>query len=344
PAPAPAAGAVVIRPLGAPAIKRIAPNVLTLDYMDVTAGGETMANAYFYAANPFAFRKNGMERNPWDSAVQFRDEIIMKKFPADSGVEATYRFRIEGTVPADLAIVIERPDLYTITCNGKSISARKDDWWLDRQFGRIDIASAARVGENLVTIKASPFTVYHELESAYVLGDFALRATDRGFVIVPDPGLKLGKWNEQGHPFYAQGVTYTETFDLAPASILLKDKKGDAREVHRLPGRYCVSLPAWYGSVAKVVVNGKPAGYVSCPPWECDVTDRLKVGQNVIEVTVIGTLKNTLGPHHGKPALGAAWPAAFHVGPNPGPPPGADYSVVGYGLFEPFVLKCSAPR
>ena len=39
------------------------------------------------------------------------------------------------------------------------------------------------------------------------------------------------------------------------------------------------------------------------------------------------------------PALGAAWPASFQKGPNSGPPPGADYSTVAYGLFEPFVLK-----
>jgi hypothetical protein len=42
------------------------------------------------------------------------------------------------------------------------------------------------VGENTVTIKARPFTIYHELEPAYVLGDFALKAVDSGFVIVPD--------------------------------------------------------------------------------------------------------------------------------------------------------------
>ena len=73
-----------------------------------------------------------------------------------------------------------------------------------------------------------------------------------------------------------------------------------------------------------MAVNGKPAGFIDAPPWECDVTKWVKRGQNEVEVTVIGTLKNTLGPHHGKPALGAAWPGSFHVGPNPGPPPGAE--------------------
>jgi hypothetical protein len=60
-----------------------------------------------------------MERNPWDSAVQFKDELIRKTFPAGSGFTASYKFTIEEAVPKDLAIVIERPDLYTITCNGQ---------------------------------------------------------------------------------------------------------------------------------------------------------------------------------------------------------------------------------
>ncbi len=71
-------------------------NVLTLDFVDVTAGGETKKGAYFYKANQFAFAKNGMPRNPWDSSVQFKDELITKTFRADSGFEATYRFTIEG--------------------------------------------------------------------------------------------------------------------------------------------------------------------------------------------------------------------------------------------------------
>jgi hypothetical protein len=103
-------------------------------------------------------------------------------------------------------------------------------------------------------------------------------------------------------------------------------------------------LPDWYGSVAKVVVNGKLAGFIDAPPWDCDVTKWVKRGQNEVVVTVIGTLKNTLGPHHGNPALGAAWPGGFHVGPSPGPPPGTSYSTVAYGLFEPFVLRQVTPQ
>ena len=302
--------------------RRVAPNILTLDYVDVTAGGETRSNTYFYPAQQFVFQKNGMKRNPWDSAVQFKDEIISRKFPPESGFSASYKFTIEGPVPQNLAIVVERPDLYTITCNGQPVNAKPGDWWLDKAFGRIPIASASRIGENVVTIKASPFTVYHELEPAYVLGDFTLKATDQGFVVTPDRPLTLGEWNKAGHPFYASGVAYQQRFDVA-----------------RHEGRFVVALPKWLGSVAKVSVNGKFAGYIDAPPWECDVTKQIKRGDNSVEVIVIGTLKNTLGPHHGNPTLGAAWPSQFQRGPAEGPPPGEQYSTVGYGLFEPFELR-----
>ncbi|MCX7426943.1 MAG: glycosyl hydrolase, partial [Planctomycetia bacterium] len=192
PVAAKAAEATTIRPLGPPKARRVEPNVLTLDYVDITAGGETLKNVYCYTAGQFAFAKNGMERNPWDSAVQLHDQLITKKFAADSGFEATYRFTIEGPVPKPLVVVIERPDLYTITCNGKPVSAAPGQWWLDKVFGKIDLSEAAQTGANAVTLRASPMTIYHELESAYVLGDFALNAADSGFVIVPPRPLDVG--------------------------------------------------------------------------------------------------------------------------------------------------------
>lgn len=489
-------------------VQRLQPNVLTLDYVDITAGGETLRDVYFYRANQFAFVKNGMDRNPWDSAVQLRDQLITRTFPADSGFAASYRFTIEEAVPANLAIVVERTDLYTITCNGRPVSAKPGDWWLDKAFGRIDIARVAKVGENVVTIEARPFTIYHELEPAYVLGDFTLESTDRGFVIAPDKplsilepegslshdvnpdgtmwlsggvgydrgvedrapfvefdlggpvdltALEIWNYNEGhvrdlssrgAHELRVLGSTTGEagsfekelgTFQLARAGVNSPAERFDVRArqvrfvrfevlsnqqgvtypargepadngfvglaevrffagsdrhlegvtIHRVSGElasmgrtanrlvdgsglvgarpgwkrqghpfygagvayrqrfnvdkpkgsYTVSLPNWYGSVAQVNVNGKPAGHIVAPPWECDVTSQIKRGENAIEVVVIGTPKNTLGPHHGGAGLGSAWPGMFQQGPQTGPPAGSAYHTVDYGLFEPFVLK-----
>jgi hypothetical protein len=324
PAERPARQVVVVEGQGDLEVTPLAENVLTLDYVDVTAQGETKKNAYFYQASQFAFAKNGMARDPWDSSVQFKDELISKTFGPDSGLEATYRFVIAEPLPERLSIVIERPDLYTITCNGTEVSVEKDAGWLDKSFGRIDITSVAKVGENAVTIKASPFSIYHELESAYVLGTFRLKPAESGFVVVGEsqPALSLGSWKEQGYPFYAAGVSYSRKFDMA-----------------RPAGQYMVELGKWYGSVAEVLVNGESAGFITCRPWQCDVTKSMKAGINTVEVRVIGTLKNTLGPHHAGTLRGSAWPGSFQKGPENGPPPGSRYDTIDYGLFEPFALQ-----
>ncbi len=204
-------------------IQRIAPNVLTLDFVDITAGGETQKNLYYYRANQLAWQKNGLPRDPWDSAVQYQDELISRTFPPESGFEATYRFTIEGDVPQPLQIVIERPDLYSITCNGTAVTALKDSWWLDKAFGKIDLSTAARPGENEVTLKAQPFTMYHEIAAAFVLGEFSLRSTSAGFAIVPPvaPAITHGL----AHATDIEGVAWMTSgigFQRDPA-----DKKGN---------------------------------------------------------------------------------------------------------------------
>jgi hypothetical protein len=306
---------------GPTAVRRIGPNVLVLDYVDVRAGGESREKTYYYQASQFGFQKNGVERNPWDSAVQFRDELIRRTFPASSGIQATYRFTIKDRVPPDLSAVVERPELYAVTCNGQPVAPAKGQWWLDRAFGKIDIAAAARVGENELTLAASPFTMQHELEPVYLLGGFTLETARSGFVVAGERPLTMGPWKDQGHPFYSHGVAYEERFTIPQPA-----------------GEYRVQLTRWYGSVARVRVNGRSAGAILSAPWWLDVTALLRPGSNVIEVTVVGTLKNTLGPHHGNPSLGTAWPSMFQKAPSPGPPPGGDYSTVGYGMFAPFTL------
>ena len=82
------------------------------------------------------------------------------------------------------------------------------------------------------------------------------------------------------------------------------------------------------------------AGVIAFAPFWLDITDALTAGgPNEVVVSVFGTLKNTLGPFHNKPALGRAWPGGFQQGAKGGRPAGKDYSVVDYGLFEDFKIK-----
>ncbi|MDR1957874.1 MAG: hypothetical protein LBQ54_02325 [Planctomycetaceae bacterium] len=508
----------VYQPVNVPKVKRLEPNVLTLDFVDVQVGKEVRENVYTYEANRWIWEKHGLGRNPWDNSVQFKDRLITKTFPDESGFSATYRFRLDGTVPFPLDIVMERADLYEITCNGKIVTAKEGEWWLDKSFGKVSITTAAQIGENEVTVTAKPMTMWHELEPAYLIGDFSLDTAVQGFVLKPsqtltlkapqnaEPGhssaiegvawmssgvgftsapgiasdrapqltftlpapyrlshlkiwnynetnqltrgvkefavygtsnpatlaegihamtplgtftlvpgsspgpqtleldtrrpyqflvfvifsnhngvtypvaegtdaednafvglseiqfiaddilipdvavkpsselfaasfdrravhlldksglepVELSGWKDQGMPFYSGKVAYTETFDLAEIN---KDCQ------------YVVSLRRWYGSVAKVLVNGQEAGYIGHAPWECDVTKLVKSGKNEVCVEVIGTPKNLLGPHHNGTVRGTAWPGMFQKGPKNGQPSGRHYDLIGYGLFEPFVIK-----
>jgi hypothetical protein len=156
------------------------------------------------------------------------------------------------------------------------------------------------------------------------LGDFGLESTEKGFRLVPAAALGLGPWSEQGRALYPGGVSYSKTFTLsAPDS---------GRE------RIIVRLGEWRGSVAEVKVGGRSSGFIFQAPFELDITDFISSGQNMVSVTVFGTLKNTLGPHHNNPPLGMAWPGMFQKGPIGGYPPGSAYSTVGYGLFQDFKL------
>lgn len=314
-------------PAAPPAVFRDAPNVLTLDHCDIRLGDAVHRNLYFYEAQTRVFQFHGLDRNPWDGAVQFKTDILDRNvFPGDSGFEADFMFEIAegGPYIRTLRLAAERPDLYSVRINGREVAPGPGGWWLDRAIGVYDIGDAVRTGRNIVSLGIRPFTLYAELEPVYILGDFRLEASGRGFRILPPRKLEMGPWKDQGLPFYGGSVRY-ET------ELTLEDESVPGRRVH-------IRLGRWEGSDAQVIVNGLPAGSAAFPPYVCDITDFVKDGVNSVAVVVTGTLKNTLGPHHGRPLRGRARPGDFLMAPDNGPPPGEAYDVLPYGLFEPFRL------
>jgi hypothetical protein len=186
-------------------------------------------------------------------------------------------------------------------------------------------------------------TVFHELEPAYVIGDFSLRAAEKGFAIIPRKSAAASgdgaftAWPAAGMPFYGDEVAYRQTFDVGPGSpgVVGPDPSGC----------YVVRLGEWLGSVAHVAVAGKPAGEIAVPPYELDITEHIRPGSNAVTVTVVGTPRNLLGPHfQGKNWAGSGWPHMYRKGPETGPPPGEQYDVLPYGLHEPFQLERRVPK
>lgn len=311
---------------GEPEIRPESPNVLTIDYCDLRLENKEERDLCFYDAQRKIFEHHGLGRNPWDSAVQYKTNILdLDKFAPDSGFEATYWFTVgQGVDLSSLELVVERPALYQVSVNGQKVEAVHEKWWLDIAFGVFEVGKFSAVGKNKISLKATPFTIFTELEPVYILGNFGLESQEKGFKLIPSSTLRLGSWSEQGRPFYADGVAYAKTLNLDS----LDEEKG----------RYFVKLGRWRGAVAEVRVGEKTAGFIAFEPFELDITDYLSTGANNVGVIVYGTLKNTLGPHHNNPPLGRAWPGSFQRGAEGGYPAGSKYSVVGYGLFEDFKI------
>jgi hypothetical protein len=302
-------------------IKRVAPNAVRIDYCDLTRNGKTEPELYFYKAADQVFKAYGFaEGNPWGTAVQYKSAILDRNhFPPNSGFEATFWFDVaEGVNLPSLEAVVERPKLWHVSINGKAVQAMSGAWWLDREFGVYPIGPQVRAGRNSLKIAASPMSVHNELEPVYIIGDFGAAAQAKGFRLVPSAELKTGCWKDQNLPFYSEAVSYSQRYSLPS-------------------GRYKVVLGNWAGTVAEVKVNGKPAGVIGWQPYEVSLGELVKPGENNVEVLVSGSLKNLLGPHHGKIAPGLVSPWLFRNAPA-AMPPGSNYDQQPYGLMEPFHL------
>ena len=302
------------------AVRRRAPNTLTIDYCDLTLDGKTEKDVYFNVASDKTFKHFGFEANPWDAAVQYKTNIVDRdKFPAGSKVAATYYFDLaDVSLRTGLRAVVERPAIWKVAVNGKPVKPVPGASWLDREFAVYDIAAYVVAGRNAVQVTADPMSVHAEIEPIYITGDFSVEPQASGWKLTAAKKTVVGAWKEQGLPFYSNEVTYSGTYHF-----------------DKVPAKVKVQLGKWGGSVAEVRVNGKSAGVVAWQPYEVNVTPLLQAGANRIEVVVYGTLKNLLGPHHPPINRGLTGPNSFRKAPV-NTPPGAEYDQEPYGLFDEF--------
>ncbi len=297
--------------------------LLTIEFCDLLLDNELTKDLNTYYAADKVYKYYGFKNgNPWNTSVQFKTRTVDRDtFGINTGFTATYHFNIKGSFDfSSFNAIVERPDLWSVLVNGTEVKPEAGKWWLDRQFNVFGIGSLVREGDNTITLKASPMKVHAEIEPVYILGDFSVKPSEKGWTIEPSvKSLTTGSWKEQGMPFYSWGVMYSKEYDVeSPA------------------GTYELELGKWSGTVAEVSVNGQPANVIAFPPYRADVTKSIKPGINKIDVKVIGSLKNLLGPHFNNPAPGLVGPWHFrNVNSYPG---GKDYQLIDYGLFEEFTL------
>ncbi len=299
-------------------------NVLTLDYCDLNLDGKVEKDIYFFNASNKIFKHYGFDGNPWGESVQYKTSIVDRNNFLDKlGFEVSYPFTVDHNLEVKkLQVVIEHPELWQLLINGKKVSPEPSKFWLDRKFGVYSIGQHVVKGNNQITLVAPVMTVYSEVESIYILGDFSLEPQKKGWKLISPKPLQLGSWKGQGYPFYSDKVTYSKTYTIASKSER---------------NHYVIKLLDWNGSVAEVKVNNKFVGVIFSPPYELDIKDYLKEGNNDISVIVSGTLKNLLGPHHFGSGRGSVRPASF-ANANSHIPSGKQYDFIDYGLFQDFML------
>ncbi len=307
---------------GAPTeVMRDSLNVLVLDYCDLWVDTLRRSGLFFARAQDLIWQHHGFEENPWFRGIQFRRQLVeADTFGTTTGFEVSFPFQVLEMPPDErLFLVVEQPDIWQVLVNGSRVEPLSKRTWLDPDFAVYPVRGLVQEGSNEVRIVCRPMSIYAELEPVYLLGDFSLVPMDKGWAVAAPRPLGFGAWSEQGCPFYGHSVTYRKTLELDPGE------------------RARVRLGRWAGTVAEVRVNGQSAGIIAWPPYELDISGLMKSGTNVVEVVVYGSLKNTLGPYHAE-ATGQVRPWLFRQAPEQ-QPPGQQYKVIQYGLFEDFVVE-----
>ena len=216
-----------------------------------------------------------------------------------------------------MKILVERPWLYTVKVNGTPVRAGHG-WLVDEDFKTMGIGSLVKPGENRIELVADHTTVDTELGAVYVLGNFDVVNRGEKWVIVPAYKYdRLADWQELGAPFYPWEMRYSKFYDVQDTGK-----------------RHWVKADRWNGSVAEVWVNDRKVGVIFSDPYTLDITPYLTKGGNHVELRVVGSMQNFIGPHH------RAYDG--YVGPNcwevDSPKKASEYRLTPFGLQSDFTL------
>jgi len=309
-------------------VRRQGDNVLVINYLDLKTAASHQQDIYFMDALNGLFRENGVEMgNPWQHKIQYKKNYLALDtlFGEDSGFEASYHFYISGELAPEnlqsIHAVVERPELWQVNVNGQPVKRVPGSWWIDRDFPRYAIGAFLKPGRNTLTLQASRMHILAEIMPVYILGDFLVKPSRKGFEIAAGVIEGTGSWREAGLPFYPHQVTYSQTYSM-------DDPSGSP---------YAIRLGAWNGTVAEVSVNGKPAGIIFQKPYELVLPGTLNQGTNEISVSIYGSLKNSFGYFFRESDHWISGPHAWNEAPE-GIPISSRYFLVDYGLIQPFEL------
>lgn len=298
-------------------VKRLKDNALSIDFCDLIIDGKAQKQLYTPEACNKLYQHFGMN-DPWNSAIQYKQTIVEKDTFRTGDIKVVYSFIIAGDVDKrKMRLVAEQPDIWKVKVNGKALSAIEGETWLDSRFGVYAIGEVAKTGVNTVELSVKPMSIYAEIAPVYVLGDFSLESAPTGWIVrEPVEEFKTGSWKAQGQPYYSWDMAYSKVYNVSDLS-----------------GSYALQLRQWNGTLAEVYVNDRKVGVIAYKPYNFDLTPYMKKGDNKVEVRVVGSLRNLMGPHYtNETSITGPW----HWNGVQKQASGNDYYFIDYGLMEDF--------
>jgi hypothetical protein len=169
---------------------------------------------------------------------------------------------------------------WKVFVNGEQLHSAPARSSIDSQMQQLDIASHARMGENVIVVGLTVTSPTDGvLDLLKITGDFSLERTDDEWHIAPPRTiLKPESWTDQGYPFYSGRGVYRRTLTL-PAHAT---------------DRRIILQPQMADDALETVVNGNRAGVRLWDPYDIDITEFVQPGENTLELRVANTLINLL--------------------------------------------------
>ncbi len=288
-------------------IKRITPNVLTLDRCDYYFDG-VLEEKNGYVLN-ISQRANGLKR------------------PVE--IKQTFTVLIESACK-DLCLVCETPAQYRISVNGVLVQIPENpESFVDTSYKKIPIAEYVTQGENAICLECSfaqspavyesldkamqfegelnKLSLNMEIEPCYLIGSFGVQLRGEteplerdavrfygDFILTEMPSeVQLKNIEQQGFPFFAGVMTLEKEFfvDETNRNIVFSKKGINAVDI---------------------AVNQTPCKTLLWTPFEANISPYLQKGKNTLTLTIYNNLRNMMGPHHLEEGeCYATWPGAF---------------------------------
>lgn len=278
--------------------RRLDPNVLTLDFARYsTDGGRT-----FSAPEPVIGIHARLRDRGYDGPLLLKYEVTARM------------------APAACSLAVEQPAMYrSVTVNGRP-AAFSDAWFCDESFRLSPLGGLIGAGGNEIVLAldyaaprpadSDPLKRYGtEIEAIYLVGDFAVRAypsaqppatsqRNRSGLLREEPVLSYSRFELDAEREEFQGELTGAGYPFYAGSFRLENRfKLDRIEPGR---RYVLRFPAFGAIVVRAEVNGHETAPLVFSPFETDVTELIRAGENTLAVTMTNSLRNMLGPHHHK--------------------------------------------